>query len=94
MPPPKCKKGLQSFLGTINYLSKFSPATVEVCEKPRRLTSVRLNGHGMEHTKISMRKPKKVITKDTCMKFYDTSKPLYLEMDASDFGLGAGQLQM
>ena len=31
MPAPKSKRGLQSFLGIINYLGKFSPGTKEVC---------------------------------------------------------------
>ena len=32
MPPLKPKKELQAFLGIMNYLSKYSPATEEVCE--------------------------------------------------------------
>ena len=30
IPPPKTKRELQSLLGIINYLSKFSPMTAEV----------------------------------------------------------------
>ena len=40
MPPSKTKRELQSFLGRINDLSKFSPMTAEVYEPLRRLTSV------------------------------------------------------
>ena len=40
MAPPKTKRELQPFLGIINYLSKFSPMTAEICELLRRLTSV------------------------------------------------------
>ena len=32
------KKGVQAFLGTINYLSKFSPSIADVCESLRQLT--------------------------------------------------------
>ena len=32
MPAPKNKRELQSFLGVINYLRKFSPGTAEVCD--------------------------------------------------------------
>ena len=39
-------------------------------------------------------KAKKIIKKDTCMKFYDESRPLYLETDASGVGLGDGLLQV
>ena len=39
MPPPKTKKGLQSFLGILNYLSKFWPMPEEVCEPLQKLTS-------------------------------------------------------
>ena len=38
MTVPRCKKMLQSFLGTINYLSKFSAATAEVYELLGKLT--------------------------------------------------------
>ena len=34
-------------------------------------------------------KAKKIIKKDTWMKFYNASNPLYLESDASSIGLGA-----
>ena len=40
MPPPTTKRELQSFLGKVNYLSKFPTMTGEVCEQQRRLTSV------------------------------------------------------
>ena len=36
---PLPKKELQAFLGIINYLSKFSPDTSEVCEPLRKLMS-------------------------------------------------------
>ena len=39
-------------------------------------------------------KAKLLIKADVCMKFYDDSKPLYLETDASGVCLGAALLQM
>ena len=40
MPPLK-QRELQSFMGIVDYLSKFSPMTAEVCETLLRLTSVK-----------------------------------------------------
>ena len=39
-------------------------------------------------------KAKNVIRQDTCMKFYDALKPLYLETDTSSIGLGVGLSQV
>ena len=38
-------------------------------------------------------KAKIIINEDACMKFYDKTKPLYLEADASWVGIRAGLLQ-
>ena len=40
--PPNWKKEFQLFLAIISYLTKFSPATVDVCELLRKLTSVKV----------------------------------------------------
>ena len=37
MPPPQCKKQVQSFIGMVNYLSKFSPRLSELAEPIREL---------------------------------------------------------
>ena len=39
-------------------------------------------------------KAKSLIKADICMKFYDDTKPLYLETDASGVGLGTALLQL
>ena len=37
---------------------------------------------------------KKIINLDACKKFYNASKPFYLETDASGISLGVGLLQV
>ena len=90
MPPPKSKKGLQSFLSTLNYLSKFSPVTAEVWKLLQELTSVKAGWmwYGMYQDLYD--KTKKIVKNDLCMKVYYASRPLQLESDASGVGPQAG----
>ena len=96
MPPTKSKikKELQLFLGIINYLSKFSWATAEVCKPLQKLTSVKADWTWNGMYQDLHDRAKKIVKKDVCMKFYKASRTLYLETDASDVDLGARLLQV
>ena len=87
MPLLKCKKVLQSFIGILNYLSKFSPMTDKLCESLQKLTSVKTEWSFNGMYKGLYNKAKNVIRQDTCMKFYDASKLLHLKTDVSGIGL-------
>ena len=90
MPPPNNKRELQAFLGIINYLGKFFPSTVAVCEPLQKLTSSRAAWTWNASYQTLFVKAKWLIKADVCMKFYDESKPHY---DASREGLGAAPWQ-
>ena len=94
MLAPKNKQELQSFLGIINYLGKFSPSTVEVCEPLRKLTSTRVAWTWNASYQQMLNKAKSLTKAEVCMKFYDDTKLLYLEIDASGVGLGAALLKL
>ena len=93
MPAPKNKKELQAFLGIINYLGKFSPGTSEVCKPLRKLMSSKTTWTWNASYQQLFDKAKSLIKVEVCMKFYDDTKPLYLETDASGIGLRAALLQ-
>ena len=91
---PKNKRELQAFLGIINYLGKFSTGTVEVCKPPQKLTSSTTMWMWNASYQQLFGKAKYLIKVEACMKFYDDTKPLYLETDASGVCMGAALLQL
>ena len=93
MPPPKTKIELQAFLGIINYIGKLSPRMAKVGESLRKLTSSKTEWTWKTIYQMMFDKAKTIIKEDVCMKYYDETKLLYIETDASGFGLGAALLQ-
>ena len=94
MPAPNNKKELQAFLGIINYLCKFSPGTADVCDPLCKLTLSKVTWTWNSSYQSLFNRAKLLVKSDMCMKFYSgTTKPLYLETDASRVGLGAALLQ-
>ena len=94
MLAPRNKWELQSFLGIINYLGKFFPGTAEVCKPLRKLTSTRVAWTWNASYQQMFNKAKSLIKAEVCMKFYDNTKPLYLETDALGVSLGGALLQL
>ena len=66
---PKNKRELQSFLGIVNYLSKFSPGTVEVCKLLRKLTSSRTTWTWNASYQQIFDNAKSLIKTEVCVKF-------------------------
>ena len=67
MPPPKCKKELQSFLGIIYYLRKSSPMAAEVCKHLQKLTLVKTEWSWNSMYQDVYDKAKNIIKQDACM---------------------------
>ena len=67
---------------------------LEVCEPLRKLMSSKTTWTWNASYQQLFDKAKSLNEVEMCMKFYDDTKPLYLETDASGVGLGAGLLQL
>ena len=85
MPAPN---ELQAYLDVLNYLSKFSPVAAEVCKSLRQFTLIKTEYKWNGTYQQLFNKAKTFRKEDTCMKFYDERRSLYLETDACGIDLG------
>ena len=93
MPPPQSKKQVQSLIGMINYLSKFSTRLSELAEPIRELVKERVPFNwGPEHDE-AFSPIKKELTAAPILAYYNPKKLTVLQTDASCKGLGACLLQ-
>ena len=92
-PKPTTLKDLQTFLGMVQYLSKFSPRIAEIAEPLRDLTKKHAPyAWGPEHNH-ALDSIKKEIAPVPILRDYDPKKEAVLQTDASIKGLGTCLLQ-
>ena len=93
MPPPQSRKQVQSFIGMMNYLSKFSAQLSELAEPIRELSKERVPFNwGLEHEEAFCL-IKKEVKAAPILAYYNPNKPTVLQTYASCKGLGACLLQ-
>ena len=93
MPAPTCKKQVQSFIGMVNYLSKFSVRLSELVELIRELSKDKvLFNWGLEHQE-AFKQMKRVIDRAPIHVYYNPRKQTVLQTDANIKGLGEYLLQ-
>ena len=92
MPELSCKTEVQSFMGMVNYLSKFSARLSELSEPISELSKEKVPFNwGLEH-QDACNVIKKEIAK-AILTYYDPNKEMVLQKDASIKGLGACLMQ-
>ena len=96
-PIPTNIKELQSFLGSVNYLSKFIPY-LSTQRKPLqdllKQCAVDTEFLWLDNHIDTFNKLKTAICKDFTLKYYDSSLPIFIECDASKKGIGVVMLQL
>jgi hypothetical protein len=89
IPKPESKEDLRRFLGMANYLSQFIPNMSQVTAPLRDLLRREIQWMwGSEHDK-ALSELKKSLTSTPLLKYYDIKKPVRIQTDASQRGLGA-----
>ena len=92
-PTPTNHKELQSFLGMINYLSRFLAFLSDLCaplqvllKKGTEFIWTSVHQHAFDQIKLH-------VSNDVKLQSYDANKPLYIKVDTSKKGIGAVILQ-
>ena len=93
MPASSCKKEVQSFIGMINYLSKFSARLSELALPIRELAKEKVPFNWDPEHQATFRLVKKEIAVAPILAYYDPKKTTVLQTDVSINELGTCLLQ-
>ena len=93
MPEPEDVTALKRFLGMVTYLAKFIPHLSEMTEPLRRLEDKNVEFQWLDQHSIAMNTINKFLTEAPVVRYYDVSKPVTIQCDAGQSGLGAVLLQ-
>lgn len=95
MPEPEDKKGVQRLLGMVNYVAKFVANVSEKTAPLRELVKEDVAWHWSEKHRQALEEVKKLLTNTApgVLRYYDVTKPVIIQVDASKSGLGAALIQ-
>ena len=93
MPPLTCKKQVQSFIGMVSYLSKFSARLSELVEPIRELSKEKVPFNLGPEQQASFKQMKKEIARTPILAYCNPKKETILQTEESIKGLGACLLQ-
>ena len=80
-------------LGLVNYVGKFIPNLSEMTAPMRELLVKNVTWNWGNDQEKAFQKIKEVIVSKRCLAYYDVSKPVRMQVDASRSGIGAVLLQ-
>ncbi|KAK3741169.1 hypothetical protein QZH41_002994 [Actinostola sp. cb2023] len=82
MQPPKDLKGIQSFMGMINYLNRFSPVLAQIAEPIRNLMKKDAPFLWQAEQEKAFQQIKGTISKSPLLPYYDPEKESVIQSDA------------
>ena len=77
----------------VNYLGQFIRDMSQLTHSMRILLKKNVLFQWTKSHEANFQKLKESISNDTCLMYFDTSRPITLQVDASKVGLGGGLLQ-
>ena len=93
MPDPKDKKGIERFLGTINFLVPYIPNMSDITAPIRELLKRDITFEWQHERKKALDKIKMILTSNPVLKLYGVTKNVTIQTDSSQDGLGSCLLQ-
>ena len=93
METPQNVEQLRRFLGIVNYLGRFLSHLTTAAQPLHNLIKHNVKWTWSEAQENSFNEVKKLVTNAPVLAFYDPQKPLILENDAADHGIGSALLQ-
>ena len=93
MPVPESKEELQRLLGMVNYFAQFIPNQSTITAPLRQLLKKDVDWMWLPEHTIAVQELKQILSSKPVLKFFDSSKPVKLQVDVSKSGLGACLMQ-
>ena len=93
MPAPVDKQGVMRFCGMVNYLNTFCLHLSQTIRPPFELTKKDHEFIWSETHQSAFLAAKQLIARAPCLAYFDHTRPVTLQVDASQGGLGAALLQ-
>ena len=93
MQTPLTKQELHPFLGMIDYLSQFIPSMSNLTSNLRKLLKKDVLFQWTDSHEKEFQELKSKVSSDACLHYFDTLKPVTLQVDISKVGQGAVLMQ-
>ena len=93
MPELTNVNNVQSFIGFVNYLSRFLPKLSDICEPLRRLTDKNAEWLWTKVHNDAVETIKHLISREPLLRYYRLEDEVTIQCDASQTGLGTVLLQ-